>query len=222
MIYGVFLCLGTMRIKQRKASFSVLIRDQIFRPLIQVTIQTLFRCIAVFQPATFQYCKRITNKTFTVMERQTFNKVEVHSHLGIARTSSALPSARRTFNVTFFYKKMQQIRKKERNRAIELQNKDLRYEAGQRAKPPETAKKPTETGVALPNHNRFLELKRGNETGRMRRQRQSATVFRPLLKAKVSNFSVDVAKKSAFGFFCADWLRFAYRRITPELIVLNR
>ena len=33
MIYGVFLCLGTMRIKQRKAGFSVLIRDQIFRPL---------------------------------------------------------------------------------------------------------------------------------------------------------------------------------------------
>ncbi|MDL2320319.1 hypothetical protein LJC45_04210 [Alistipes sp. OttesenSCG-928-B03] len=39
------------------------------------------------------------------MERRTFNKVELHSRLGIDRTSSALPSARRSFSVVFFCKK---------------------------------------------------------------------------------------------------------------------
>ena len=45
------------------------------------------------------------------MERKTFNKVEVHSRLGIARTSSAMPSARRTFSVVFFCKKTKVTKK---------------------------------------------------------------------------------------------------------------
>nr|WP_281548131.1 Arm DNA-binding domain-containing protein [Alistipes onderdonkii] len=39
------------------------------------------------------------------MERKTFNKVEVHSRLGIARASPARPSARRTFSVVFLRRK---------------------------------------------------------------------------------------------------------------------
>lgn len=45
------------------------------------------------------------------MEKKTFNKVEVHSRLGIARTSSAMPSARRTFSVVFFCKKTKVTKK---------------------------------------------------------------------------------------------------------------
>ena len=45
------------------------------------------------------------------MEKKTFNKIEVHSRLGISRTSSAMPSARRTFSVVFFCKKTKVTKK---------------------------------------------------------------------------------------------------------------
>lgn len=46
------------------------------------------------------------------MERQTFNRVaDVPSRIGTARTSSALPSARRTFSVVFFCKKTKVTKK---------------------------------------------------------------------------------------------------------------